>query len=440
METILNKIQLIFQRIISSAYYLLVSILFLFSKFVLVITRDNKDSFKTFDSQGYLRLSEAFPNSFFNSSDSSLQELSLLRTPGYPIFLWILNDNPIAVALTQSLVQIFMAYISILIFREIAHNPNKKYEKTIFVLVNLESSLVVHSLYLLGDLLFSFFVSLFMLFFIKYIKRKQFSKRIFLAVSLVMITAITIRPIGVILLIYLPLIGIFTREFKRVSLLLGILIVWIGAWSGYNLIRADIFVYSTIQNHNLLMYEGAGAKAMSQQIDLKVSQKQELLLRDKKVGVNATLSEIDSYSFKRGIELIKENFGSFLKLHGIGILKILFGPNQGETIRFISDGNRVKAESDIERILVATFSLFAFILGTVSICAITYFLFSNGIGRWIASISIIFIIFSSGSQAYGRFRAPLAVFMIVLCINLFASLSERRRNQENSKTISELVN
>lgn len=269
-----------------------------------------------------------------------------------------------------------------------------------------------------------------MLMLIRFIKDKKLSKKLLLAVSIVMIVAIAIRPVGIILLIYLPILSLYTREFKRVTLLLGVLITWISAWSGYNLIRADIFTYSIIQNHNLLMFEGAGAKALSQQINLQESQKEELLLRVESVGVNATFREIDSYSFDRGIELIKDNFGSFLKLHIIGTLKMLYGPNQGEAIRLISDGNRVKAESNLEKLVIATFFFFAFILGTMSIFAMLYFIFSKGVSQWIALLTIFFIMFSSGSQAYGRFRAPIAVFMIVLSINLIATLRQRNKKVE----------
>ena len=78
------------------------------------------------------------------------------------------------------------------------------------------------------------------------------------------------------------------------------------------------------------MYEGAGAKAISVRSTLGVTQSNENSLRNYKLGDNPTAYEIDHYNFNRGLELILENKISFIRLHIVGVVKILFGPNKFE--------------------------------------------------------------------------------------------------------------
>ena len=425
MTTRFNRVPLRFKNQNSKLFYVVFSICLFAIKFIFVITRESEKSFMTFDSEGYLDLSKFFPSSFLVPIDESLKEMSLLRTPGYPIFLWILNENPVTVALIQCSIQILMAYVAVLIYREVYTRSSIRQEKIVFALVSVETSLTVHSFFLLSDLLFAFFISLFMFFLIKSIKVKETSNITLLLAALVMIIAVAIRPVGIVLFVYLPLLAMTTREFKKIMLLLCTLVVWTAIWSGYNYLRADIFTYSTIQNHNLLMFEGAGAKAESQGINLRVSQKEELQLREQVIGSEVTLNKTDSYSFERGIQLITENFDGFVKMHFLGMLKIVYGPNQGEAIRFLTAGERVRADSDLEKLLVTSMFILTFLIGTTSIFALLYFIFVKGIGSWIAQLTIIFMIFSSGSQAYGRFRAPIAVFMVVLSVGLVARLLHR---------------
>ena len=424
----------------SIIFYFVFSICIIALKFAFVFTRHSERSFTTFDSQSYLDLARSFPESFFDSSEQYLRELSLLRTPGYPIFLWVLDENPMMVIFVQSLIQIAMGYIGVLIYREASQRVNIKFERIVFVAVNLETSLTVHSLYLLSDLLFAFAISLFMLFLIKYMKNQRNTNATFLIAVLVMIVAVAIRPVGIVLCVYLPMLALATRELRKTALILTSLVVWLGIWSGYNFLRAEVFTYSIIQNHNLLMYEGAGAKAISNKIKLKDSQVEELERREQKLGTEATLSEINSYSFDRGVDLIAENFSSFIKMHFLGTLKIIYGPNQGEAIRFLTEGTRVSADSDSEKFLVAIMFLFTFVIGTMSIIALLYFCFKQGVGNWISQLVLIFILFSSGAQAYGRFRAPIAVFMVVLSVNLLEHLLERKvyfKSMKKDESISD---
>ena len=78
------------------------------------------------------------------------------------------------------------------------------------------------------------------------------------------------------------------------------------------------------------MYEGVGAKSLTLGASLMTTQNDEKRLRTYKLGENPTPHELDGYNLNRGFELIFENRASFVKLHIIGVGKILFGPNKYE--------------------------------------------------------------------------------------------------------------
>jgi len=408
-------------------FYFYSAITFLIVKMALILSRDSQRSFATFDTTGYLKLSELFPSSYASTIDPYLLELSLLRTPGYPIFLWIFHGNPIYIAIAQSVIQILIAYMAVLIYRKIQINSSRTYERATFILVNLETSLTVHSFFLLSEVLFSLFVICFVYFFLKYLQNEsKIISKAFVFASIAVIAIITIRPIGIIFLAYFPLAALFSKKWLKVGLLLLVMLSWIGFWSSYNHSRAGIFVYSTIQNHNLLMYEGAGAKAIDTSRPLYEVQRQELGLRNETLRNTSDINSIDSYSQSRGIELIANHAKGFLEMHIIGILKILFGPNQGEAIRFLSNGERTKAETNAEKILLLGMVILTFLIGLFGLLSASTTLFSNSALGEISRLILLFLVASGGAQAYGRFRAPLAAFLVISSIIFLAKILENR--------------
>lgn len=408
-------------------FYFYSAITFLIMKVALILSRDSQRSFATFDTTGYLELSELFPYSYIRSVDTSLLELSLLRTPGYPMFLWILNGNPIYTAIVQSVIQIMIAYMAVLIFRKLQINVCRTYERAIFVLVNLETSLTVYSFFLLSEVLFSLSLICFVYFFLKYLQNesKTLSKA-FVFTSIAVIAIITIRPIGIILLAYFPIAAFFSKMWLKVGLLLLVMLSWVGIWSSYNYSRAGIFVYSTIQNHNLLMYEGAGAKAIDTSQSLYEVQKQELSLRNKTLRNTSKINSVDSYSYSRGIDLILDHTQGFLEMHIIGAFKILFGPNQGDAIRFLSNGERIKAETNTEKILLLGMITLTFFIGVTGFWSVTARMFSNSALGEISRLILLFLVTSGGAQAYGRFRAPLAAFLVIFSMIFLAKILENK--------------
>lgn len=404
-------------------FYFFSALTFLIVKIALILSRDSQKSFATYDTTGYLKLSELFPSSYASTIDPVLLESSLLRTPGYPIFLWIFSSNPIYIAIVQSVIQILIAYIAVLIYRKIQIDSSRTYERVIFILVNLETSLTVHSFFLLSDVLFSFFVICFVYFFLTYLQSEsKIISKAFVFAAIAVNAMITIRPIGIILLAYFPLVALFSKQWLKVGLLLLVMLSWIGFWSSYNHSRAGIFVYSTIQNQNLWLYEGAGAKARDTSRPLYEIQRQELSLRNETLGNTSDINSLDSYSQSRGIDLILNHTQGFLEMHIIGTLKILFGPNQGEAIRFLSNSERIKAETNPEKILMVGMGALTFFIGVSGLLSASTTLLHNSALGEISRLILLFLVTSGGAQAYGRFRAPIAAFLVIFSMIFLARI------------------
>jgi hypothetical protein len=97
-----------------------------------------------------------------------------------------------------------------------------------------------------------------------------------------------------------------------------------------------------------------------------------------------------------------------------GTAAILVGPNEGETIRLLSRGERTSAVSFTEKVIVGFNLLLAIVIALSAFSAVILNFRTNFNIIFIANFIFIYLVFSSGAQAYGRFRTPIQPLLLLL--------------------------
>jgi hypothetical protein len=396
-------------RLLSKFEWFFAILIALLLKLFILIQISGKYDFRSPDSRGYLLLSKNLTESYLDGKNLYF-DLSLFRTPGYPFFLNIFSTSILKVVLVQILLSIAISVVLVLIVKKLSGNNSKKISFVVFIISQLETSLFVYSYKILTEMLFAFLITLF----IYLILSLKNNRNIFYALSIfvILVFLILVRPIGIVFVIVFAILIFVTPNKSVYIVLFFISLLIIGTYSLHNFSRSGIFTMSTVQNHNLLMYEGVGAKSISMGSALSVTQSNESNLRNYKLGENPTVYAIDKYNFNRGLELILENKISFIRLHLVGIAKILFGPNKFELNELFSAISST-FESGFLKYLIVIFSLlttlFISFLGFVSA---GYFLKYKET-RFLSVFLFVYLIFTSGANAYGRFRVPIAPILII---------------------------
>jgi hypothetical protein len=384
-------------------------LLALLLKLFILIQISGKYDFKSPDSQGYLLLSKNLTGSYLDGKNL-YSNLSLFRTPGYPFFLNIFSASLFKVILAQILLSIATSVILVLIVKKLSGSNSKKISFFVFIISQLETSLFVYSYKVLTEMLFAFLITLFiyLLLLLKNVKNMLYVPSIFV----ILVFLILVRPIGIVFVIVFAILIFVTPNRSVYIVLFFISLLIIGTYSFHNFSRSGIFTMSTVQNHNLLMYEGVGAKSISLRSALSVTQSNESNLRSYKLGENPTVYAIDKYNFNRGLELILENKSSFIKLHLVGVAKILFGPNKFE-LNELFGAISPNFESGFLKYLVFIFSLLTTLFISFLGFASAGFFIRCKETRFLSVFLFVYLIVTSGANAYGRFRAPIAPILII---------------------------
>jgi hypothetical protein len=410
--------------------YSCIIVSFLIIKSLLLFFVLKKSDLQTPDSIGYLELSQNMAQ-YYIERPSSTWELSLIRTPGYPFFLALFGSPTKTIIVFQLLIHILISLTSIFVIKKLIPQKFPNASILAFIMIQIESSLFVYTYRILSDLIFALFV----IFLILLICGKHNHTKIDKldgAIFFVLLSILMIRPVGIVLLpifIFMFLVTEYKMLYARLLIFTALIF---GAYSFYNYSITGVFTNSTIQNHNLLYWEGAGAKSISVQTGLDVIQNAERKRSAKIIGENPTLQLRDSYNQKRAIELITENKFSFIKMHSIGVAKILFGPNRYEIIAIFSDTGRITLPKWLMQALVGISLSITILISTLGMIGAFIYL-KRGASFKLISITIFsFLVISSGPQAYGRFRVPIAALLII-----FAALviTEKRFSLRNIRDI-----
>lgn len=393
-------------------FYIAFSILII--KYYFLFEYLNFSSFESSDSSDYLSASKNLENTYLNFS-GLVDPISLSRLPIYPIFLNVFSSKLLVISI-QIFLQLIMGVICILIIRKTLKITNSFLNIVIFLLIQVESSLFVYSYRILSEILFSF-ILLLLIYMIILKTEKKNNVMLIIFVTILTILIMLIRPTAIALLFVFLSMSIFEKKrILFVSLSLLSILVY-GSYSYLNYTKSGIFVYSTTQNSNLFEYEGVPAKAISRSVSKQEIQKEESELKHIALGENPTLKESNNYHRTRGLELILENKYSFLKLHIVGVFKVLYGPNKLELEQIFSDEGRLNLTKIQSTIILYSSIVMTFIISSLGIFGAFLYFRKNYIYRLMSLTILSFLILSSGGSAYGRFRTPISALLVI-----FASL------------------
>lgn len=376
------------------------------------------DGSVTPDSREYIWLAQNFTGSY-GLTGSINPYLSLRRTPIYPLFLSIFSQGNglLSSLLVQQLLSVGIACLTWLLARKLY---TEKIAWISTFLVSIETALLSSSFMILSETLFTF---LFLAGIVTFVyAENSHSRLVYYTLSglLFGLSSLT-RPIGIAIIIIIVLHILMSKDSKRLESFIAIFVTLtlIIAWSLRSFVSFGIFDVSSIQSHNLHLFEGSGARAYRLGIPLDEVHALESDLMKRTLGDNFTLEEEQKYRTTRGLNLIFNNFPWFIQMHIIGAVKLLIGPGQGDSLSFLTSGKVFVATNVWHFLLLGlllTVTLSIFLMATVGIYK------RARVQQPIVLVSLlVIIVISSGIQAYARFRAPIAP---LLCIFAAAGIYE----------------
>ena len=391
-----------------------------------------KSTFMTPDSDDYIEISRDFPQIYISKSESDLK-LTLMRLPGYPLFLSIFQNTQLLIS-AQIVLGILMGIISILVLKNILKNYQPKIGLLAYLLIQVETSLFVYSYRIMSDMLFSFALLGFV--FLITFKRQSSALIPFnlLAIGF-LFTLYMIRPVAITMTMVFLMMVFLSKERKKFIALSMISISILVSYSIFNYSKSGILTYTTLQNSNILFYEGVGALDASSSKNLLSLKQQDatsksfLALFEKEderrqdiLGKAPTIKSVNDYNLNRGLDLILDNKVGFFKLHFVGVIKVLFGPNRSEIFQIITDDNRIIMGKTTKYLILAMFFTINSLIVFFGLLGFFKYFFLNNFTKVSCLTIITLTIISSSALAYGRFRTPMSPFFIIFAC-LFLSKS-----------------
>jgi 4-amino-4-deoxy-L-arabinose transferase-like glycosyltransferase len=362
------------------------------------------------DSTEYLALSSNFREAFLENSPDLLA-LSIRRPPGYPFILSLLDSNTFYVGLLQHIMVIALSAITIALCKILTENSQIAHAAGILILI--EPSLFVEASVTLSEVAFVFFSTSAIYFTLK-VPADQFSLHSSLYAGLLFTAAMFCRPIGIILILVFLVLLLFNLpriNWNHITIL-TLISVFYGIWVFRNFFLASIPEFSSQQSHNLHLWEGSGASAFARNLSIDEVHEFEASLMKSKIGDQPSISEEASYRTNRGMYLILNNFPSFLLMHTVGIGKILLGPGQGEFMSFVSNGRITRSSNSLEHLSVYCLALLTILIFAFFVIGFIRSLKSKKDKFLPLNVFLLLnLIFSSGFQAYSRFRVPISPIM-----------------------------
>ena len=413
--------------------YVILTGFFLVVKVGFLIFYLKKSNFKNPDSEGYLILAKYF-NLAYIENQIKFNDLALLRTPGYPLFISIFDSNYKLIILIQIILNIFNSIIIVIFMKKVLKIGNERTTMLVFILLQIENSLTVYSYRILTETLFTFLLLLFLCVVLYAVNLDKLKLNFKIFLIFLLISILMVRPIGIALLLVL-ISSLFFAKKRKILVFLIIFVFGINLlYATYNYYSKQVFTVSTVQNFYLFIYQGAASKAVSESQNFEIVATRESTLRDSVLGPNPNIADVNSYNQSRAWELISQNKIAFIKLNAIGIAKILLSPNRLEVDRITSDEGRIKYPDIIKFI----FSMLAFIstfsISTLGIIGAIIYFRKKFEYKLLSITLIIFLLFASGANAYGRYRAPIAPILALysgLIIVEFYNFIKLKRSNKN---------
>jgi hypothetical protein len=416
--------------------YLYIIVVGLVVKLSLLIYLD-KSTLTTPDSDKYIAVSNNFLKSYFKgpnkdyfSSPESVADLSLQILPIYPLFLKIFFLSLPMLIITQIIIHALISVISLKLLNKIKNQQSESIKIFFLILIQLETTLFVYTFRILTEILFSLFVVLAVYLVVCNFKNCSNNHSRYVMIVITLFSIFLTRPTSVAFCLTFLLMAVLAKNRKKYFVLFIVSVFIYSSYGIFNYARSGIFTNSTIQNSNFLRYEAVGAKALTLGVPLMEVQIEESAIRENMLKGDPSLKTYNKYNFDRAVEILTNNKISFIKLHLIGIVKVLYGPNKSEILQIISDSGRVSPPIWLDQIiLILAFSITTFI-STFGVIGMMRYFFRNDDFKFIGCLILSFLLISGGAQAYGRFRAPISVFLTIFAAIQIKDLFLRIRRKD----------
>ena len=360
---------------------------------------------------------------YSGSLDESLDfRLYTKRTLGYPVFLIFQNSNPYFIALSQLCLVVLNFLLGLFILVRIRENSKALTAFSIFY--SLTSILFIHAMLVLTDLMLMTIVSVIILLILE---TRLKSKKSVLILSLLWSVGLALKPILLPSLFIIPILWYYLKKGKHSgSTYLSVpVLVWllIGI---VNYSNTGQFETSSISTINLTQYNAKLTIANKYGYDSaqKYVENEALFVPQNRQEYNTYRAEVR----KLGVGTINDNLKSYLKVHCLGMIKMLVDPGRFELYTFFGESTsevsltemlfdrewaeiakRLRANS----ILMILFTIFLAInfmklfglLGLIKRFKLQYFLLA---------IPILYFVLVTGPVGAARFLLPATPLLLVL--------------------------
>jgi hypothetical protein len=210
------------------------------------------------DSDTYIKLSEMIASKgiFALNDERGLVVYETLRTPGYPIFLALLNGVMKIPLNGVVFIQIVITLLAALVIYKTALEIDPGIAFLSMTILLFDPPITIFSLVMLTETLFMFLMAMFALCFTLYLKHGNI-RFLILSAVLAAVSAY-VRPIGYYLGLAMTLFIIYSnknRGLKKIvaHVLIFVFIVYsiLGAWQARNYIRCGKVAFSSLEHFNL---------------------------------------------------------------------------------------------------------------------------------------------------------------------------------------------
>ena len=207
------------------------------------------------DSYEYLRLSNvlASKGSFIAENGTSFE---IFRTPGYPFFLAIFHGLMKIPLDGVVLIQIAMTLLAAFIVYKTAMMVEPKIAFLSAVIVLFDPPIIIYSMTILSEALFLPLISLFLFFFVAYLKGKKTGHLILSAIFLAI--SAYVRPVSYYLIFVIPVFILyaggrekFLKSLKQALIFLAVAYFIVGLWQVRNYYQCHNYIFCSSDGHNM---------------------------------------------------------------------------------------------------------------------------------------------------------------------------------------------
>lgn len=361
------------------------------------------------------------------------------RTIGYPVFITLSHRNHYVIRIAQCLLIFLNFYIGLLLIK---HFSNKRQVFIVFGIgYALHFALIFHTGFVLSDLLLTSIITLASLCFIS--KRESLKNKV-VVLSILWAASVLIKPVMLPSLIFVPIVFVWLKVKRQkwyLSLALPLTVVLIS--SLYNHSFVNQYEYSSISTINLAQYNAK--LTISKKYGFDSAQR---FVEAKELAIPRSIEQYDYYkknATRFGTKAILENPFAYIKVHTLGMVKMLLDPGRFEL--YTCFGEQTNTLSLTELLFAGDFksivyqlkknpALLALFLILLCIATLKFFVALVSIKHWkkhlFHTILILYFLVITGPVGAARFFLPVSVIYLVMAsegfsnvLNLFQKGSKR---------------